>query len=246
MSGQPNKICVLIPTYNNGSTVVGVVRRTHRFIDDIIVVVDGSTDDTVERLASLEFVITIVFYTKNKGKGYALKQGFRKARSMGFSSVLTLDADGQHYPENIPLLMKQYKNNCGCIVLGSRALEQENMPRKNTFANRFSNFWFTVQTGVRLPDTQTGMRIYPLDKMRHTALLTNRYEAELELLVFMSWAGTKIIPVAVDVYYPPKNERISHFKPFRDFTRISILNTFLCLLAIVYGWPRIILRKIIR
>ena len=246
MSRLSNKICAIIPTFNNGGTVANVVRRTHRFIDDIIVVVDGSTDNTLEQLTSLGFVITIVFYTKNRGKGYALKQGFSKARSMGFDYVLTLDADGQHYPENIPLLMKRSKYNSGCIVLGSRVLVQDNMPRKNTFANRFSNFWFTVQTGVRLPDTQTGMRIYPLYKMRHTALLTDRYEAELELLVFMSWAGTKIIPVPIDVYYPPKSERISHFKPFRDFTRISILNTFLCLLAIVYGWPRIILRKIIR
>lgn len=102
------------------------------------------------------------------------------------------------------------------------------MPGTNTFANKFSNFWFAVQTGIRLPDTQTGMRIYPLQRLHGLSLLTSRYEAELELLVFAAWSNEKIIPVPVRVYYPSAEERISHFRPAYDFTRISILNTFLC------------------
>lgn len=244
MSGQGNKICALIPTYNNGGTVADVVRRTHEYLKDIIVVVDGSTDDTIEQLTGIGFVVTIVTYMNNRGKGYALKQGLRKVREMGFDYALTIDSDGQHYPENIPSLIEQIERHPGCMTIGSRVLVQENMPKKNTFANRFSNFWFMIQTGRRLPDTQTGMRIYPMKRIGCTSLLTNRYEAELELLVFMAWRGVEMIPVPIDVYYPPKEVRITHFKPSRDFTRISILNTVLCLLAIVYGWPVTICRRL--
>ena len=89
-------ICALIPTYNNRGTVVDVVRRTHRYMQDILVVADGCTDDTLTLLQALDFPVTVVSYARNRGKGYALKQGFRKALEMGFEYVLTIDADGQH------------------------------------------------------------------------------------------------------------------------------------------------------
>lgn len=116
------------------------------------------------------------------------------------------------------------------------------MPRGNTFANRFSNFWFRLQTGIDLQDTQSGYRLYPLGALRGLGLITSRYEAELELLVFAAWAGTPIISVPVKVYYPPADERVSHFRPVYDFVRISILNTVLCVLALVYGYPRMAAR----
>lgn len=235
---QPLKICALIPTYNNANTIVDVIRRTYLQLQDIIVVADGCTDNTLELLSALEFPITLVSYTKNRGKGGALKAGLTKAKELGFEYALTLDADGQHYPEDIPQLIHTLKLNPHSIIMGSRQLEQENMPGKNTFANRFSNFWFRVQTGLKLPDTQTGMRIYPLDRIHGLRLMTSRYESELELLVFSAWANVQIVPVPIRVYYPPKEERVSHFKPIYDFTRISILNTFLCILAIFYGLPR--------
>ena len=115
------------------------------------------------------------------------------------------------------------------------------MPSGNTFANRFSNFWFHLQTGLRLPDTQTGFRVYPLLHLPCLKLLTYRYESELELLVFSAWRGVHIVPVPVSVSYPA--DRVSHFRPFRDFLRISLLNTVLCLLAIVYGYPRMLLNR---
>ncbi len=231
-------ICALIPTYNNRGTVVDIVRRTHRYMQDIIVVADGCTDDTVALLQAVDFPITVVSYARNRGKGYALKQGFKKASELGFDYVLTIDADGQHYPEDIPLLMEEALLHPGHIIIGSRGLQQENMPRQNTFANRFSNFWFRVQTGRKLPDTQSGFRIYPLYRMHGWQLMTARYESELELLVFSTWARIATIPVPIRVYYPPREERVSHFRPAYDFTRISLLNSLLCVVAVVYGLPR--------
>lgn len=231
-------ICAIIPTYNNATTLADVIRRTARYISDIIVVVDGSTDNTRSVLQSLDVPVVVVDYPQNKGKGHALKAGFEKAKELGFTHALTIDSDGQHYPEDIPALLSVSKQQPLCFVVGSRDMKAQNMPGRNTFANKFSNFWFTVQTGMRLPDTQTGMRIYPLERLHGLALLTSRYEAELELLVFAAWAGEKIVPVQIRVYYPSQEERISHFRPAYDFTRISILNTILCFVALVYGLPR--------
>ena len=114
----------------------------------------------------------------------------------------------------------------------------------SNFANKFSNFWFYVQTGKALEDTQTGYRLYPLHKLYGVGLLTSRYEAELELLVFASWHGVELVSIPVNVYYPPREERVSHFRPGKDFARISVLNTVLCFLAVVYGLPLRLGRKL--
>lgn len=232
MHNSPLNICALIPTYNNAGTILDVVRRTHQHMRNIIVVVDGSTDATLALLEELEFPITIVRHERNKGKGRALTSGFRKAMEMGFEYALTLDADGQHYPEDIPAMVRMLDVNPGALIVGSRQFTDKNMPGKNRFANKFSNFWFRLQTNIPLPDTQTGMRIYPLRRLRGLWLISNRYEAELELLVFSAWSNIPLIPVPIRVYYPPKEERVSHFIPWYDFTRISILNCFLCIGAI--------------
>ncbi len=245
MPFSTSSVCALIPTYNNAGTLLDVIRRTQIYLEHIIVVNDGSTDNTSLLLQSLSRPVTIISYPRNRGKGYALREGLLAAKKQGFVYVLTLDADGQHYPEDIPSMLDVLSANPCAMIVGSRSLQQENMPARNTFANRFSNFWFALQTGLRLPDTQTGMRIYPLRYLRGLSLLTNRYEAELSLLVFLAWANVRIISVPVRVYYPPKEQRISHFRPAYDFARISLLNTFLCLLAVVYGLPRRYLSSIL-
>lgn len=125
----------------------------------------------------------------------------------------------------------------GALVVGERDLTNVDINGKSSFANKFSNFWFHVQTGRRLNDTQTGYRAYPLDRLHGLGLLTSRYEAELELLVFSAWGGVPIVQIPIRVYYPPQSERVSHFRPVPDFTRISILNTLLCGGAILYGVP---------
>lgn len=238
-----SKICVVMPTYNNASTVLDVVQRILPILKDVVVVDDGCTDNTEEVLKEVADQITIVRYEKNRGKGYALKRGFQKAIELGFDFAITIDSDGQHYPEDIPLFIKALEQNPDALIIGSRNLNEENMPGKNTFANKFSNFWFKIQTGVKLPDTQTGYRLYPMKNLPNLNLLTSRYEAELELLVGAAWRGADLIPIKINVYYPKAEERVTHFRPFWDFFRISVLNTFLCILAVFYGLPSRLIRR---
>lgn len=231
-----SKLCVIIPTYNNAGTILDVITDVERYVSDIIVVNDGCTDGTASLLAG-RGGITVVEYGANRGKGGALKAGFERARQMGFDYAITIDADGQHYADDIPAFLQAHEQHPDALIVGSRNLHSENMPGKNTFANKFSNFWFTVQTAQSLPDTQTGYRLYPLRKMGSMRWLTSRYEAELEMLVFAAWHAVRLVPIKVRVYYPPAGERVSHFRPVYDFARISVLNTVLCFLAVVYGYP---------
>ena len=229
-------ICVIIPTFNNAGTIAAVVGDALIECKDVIVVNDGSTDNTSTILHAING-ITLVEYEKNRGKGYALKTGFKRALQMGFAYAITLDGDGQHYPSDIQAFLKANQQHPGALIIGSRKLDGVERSKGSSFANKFSNFWFYIQTGRRLSDTQTGYRLYPLKKLYGLGLLTSHYEAELELLVFASWHGVELHPIDINVYYPPQEQRVSHFRPGKDFARISVLNTVLCFLAIVYGLP---------
>ncbi len=240
---QRRGICVIIPTYNNAGTIVDVVRRTQAYCADVFVVLDGCTDDTLSLLEGMPQRPELLVLPKNGGKGRALREGFRRARAAGFAYAVTLDADGQHYPEDIPVFLEANRRHPGALIVGKRmGLENAERSKSSRFANAFSNFWFFVQTLIPLKDTQTGYRLYPLRKLRGLSLLTSRYEAELELLVFSAWSGIRLVSEDVRVFYPPREERVSHFRPVRDFLRISLLNTVLCLLALVLGLPMTILR----
>lgn len=229
-----NKYCVIIPTYNNANTIVKVVESVYEYCKDIIVVMDGCTDATGEYINSCHCPFVLVAYEKNMGKGHALVKGFEEASKRGFTHAITIDADGQHFPDDIPSIVEKSEENPEAFIVGNRNLNEKNMPRGNTFANKFSNFWFRLQTGVDLGDTQSGFRLYPLSRLHGLRHLTSRYEAELELLVYASWRGEEIISVPVKVYYPPAEERVSHFRPFWDFMRISLLNCVLCVGALFY------------
>jgi len=231
------KICVIIPAYNNAGTLAQVLHSVRQFTDNILVVNDGSTDNTLEILSKIQ-VLEIITYSKNQGKGFALKTAFRKAIELGFDYAITIDADGQHFAEDIPIFLENLTENPGTLIVGARNITAEGMPGKNTFANKFSNFWFWVETGQKLPDTQSGFRLYPINKYKNTKFFTKKYEFELEILVRSAWQEIPIESVPVRVYYPPENERVSHFRPLRDFTRISILNTFLVLIMFFYILPR--------
>lgn len=235
------KCCVIIPCYDNVGTVRDVAERALKFCYNVIVVDDGSTDGSASALQGISS--RVIMHDRNRGKGQALKTGLRAAASLGFERAITLDSDGQHYPEDIPAFAAALDMHPDSMLVGCRNLRHENMPGGNTFANRFSNFWFKVQTGKRLSDTQCGFRLYQLRKLGSMALLTSRYEAELELLVFQCWKGVYIQEIPIQVYYPPQSQRITHFRPFRDFLRITILNIVLCVLAILYGHPRRLLAK---
>lgn len=241
---KEERICVIVPTYNNAATLAGVLDRVLLQTSNLIVVNDGSTDDTWRILEEEAYsCVEKVSYQRNRGKGYALKSGFKRAIELGYSYALTLDSDGQHFPEDIQAFADKFRTAKGALLAGVRSFDNENMPGKNQFANNFSNFWFRLQTGVRLPDTQCGFRMYPLERLKLWWPITYRYEAELEYLVFLSWSGVSVVPVPVNVFYPPENERISHFKPAYDFFRISVLNTLLTLLS-VFTVPARLFRRL--
>lgn len=238
------KTAVLIPTYNNASTLNSVISSVLNYCSDVIVVNDGSTDNTESIIAEYKGRIHAISYSPNKGKGFALRAGFAYAAKNSFDNVITIDSDGQHSAADILLFAETAQENPGALIIGSRKLVQENMGGKSTFANRFSNFWFLVQTWKKLPDTQSGFRLYPISTMRGMRFITRRYETELEILVLSAWRRIRLIPIPISVYYAPPDEKVSHFRPFHDFFRISVLNTVLVIFSIVYGYPSMLIRKI--
>jgi len=238
-------ICVIIPTYNNENTLAAVIDSVLEYAADVVLVNDGSTDQTAEILYQYREMIKVISYAMNRGKGFALKCGFNYAQEHGYQYALTIDSDGQHFAEDIPLFVAAAEQHPNALIVGNRNLTQDNMPKKNSFANKFSNFWFVVQTGQKLPDTQTGYRLYPLKKMGRLRPFTSRYEAELEMLVRCAWRGIKLISIPVRVYYAPEEERVTHFRPGIDFLRISLLNMVLTLLAVVYGYPAKLVQQIV-
>jgi len=235
--------CVIIPTYNNAKSLQAVILDVKVFCDDVIVVNDGSTDQTGELLQGMPG-LQVVDYSPNKGKGYALKRGFAYALSKGFDYAISIDSDGQHFAKDLPLFLNELKQNKNAIIIGARNMNQESVPGGSSFGNRFSNFWFKVETGIRVSDTQSGYRLYPLKPLSHLRYFTSRYEFEIEVLVRAAWRGVKVVEVPVSVYYAPQGERVSHFRPVKDFFRISILNTVLVLISFLYIKPVEIIKNI--
>ena len=234
--------CVLIPTYNNELTIEKLVSDVLKYSDDVIIVNDGSTDSTMSILSTINKVQTIS-YDINKGKGFAIRTGFNYALDNGYDYVITLDSDGQHYASDLPIFLNQLKNNPKAIVIGSRLLSDTAQPGASSFANKFSNFWFRVETGIKLQDTQSGYRLYPIKYMKNTKWFSNKYEFEIEVIVRSAWKDVDVFCVPIDVFYPSKEERITHFRPFKDFFRITILNTILVTLALLFFLPLMIFRK---
>ncbi|WP_336731205.1 DUF2062 domain-containing protein [Chryseobacterium sp. VD8] len=230
------KICVLIPTYNNEKTLKRVIDGVLDYTEDIIVVNDGSTDATKEILRSYSH-IEVIDLPENKGKGNGLKIGFRKAKELGYHYAITIDSDGQHYPDDIPVFVEALLNEKEDVLLiGNRNMSQNGIPKKSSFGNRFSNFWFWFETGIKLEDTQSGYRLYPLHKIPKK-YFTPKFEFEIEIIVRTAWRHVPVKNVPVKVLYDPA-ERVSHFRPFKDFTRISILNTILVTITLLYIIPR--------
>jgi glycosyltransferase involved in cell wall biosynthesis len=235
------KICVLIPTYNNEKTLRRVIDGVLEYTQNIIVINDGSTDSTSEILKTYP-QITVLHLTENKGKGNGLKIGFRKAKDLGFHHAITIDSDGQHYPNDIPIFVEALlAENEDVLLIGNRNMSQDGIPKKSSFGNRFSNFWFWFETGIKLEDTQSGYRLYPLHKIPKK-YFTPKFEFEIEIIVRTAWRHVPVKNVPIKVLYDPA-ERVSHFRPFKDFTRISILNTVLVTITLFYIIPRNFIRN---
>lgn len=232
--------CVIVPTYNNHKTLKKVLDSILDFTSNIIIVNDGSTDTTNEILKQYS-ELTQIHHPRNIGKGRALRNGFRKAIEMHFEYTITIDSDGQHFASDIPNFIEEIQKEPNSLLIGSRNMTQENVPKKSSFGNKFSNFWFKFETGIVLEDTQSGFRLYPL-KLIPKQFYTNKFEFEIEVIVRSAWKGIVVKNIPIQILYDPA-ERVSHFRPFKDFTRISILNTVLVLNALLYIKPRDFFRR---
>jgi len=238
-----NKFCVIIPSYNNATKIEAVINDVLLQTNNVIVINDGATDNTAQLLAHFKN-ITVISNPKNKGKGYAIKNGFKKAREMGYEYAITIDSDGQHCAEDISKFINACVTNQNAIIIGNRSIIKGKISRKSEFANNLSNFWFLVITGIKLDDTQSGFRLYPIKKMHHIKTLTRRYEFEIEILVKASWQNIPIESIPISVIYPPANERITHFRPVVDFIRISLLNSWLVFLSLTFFRPFAFIKKL--
>lgn len=231
--------CIIIPTYHNPLTLKRVLDEVLGYSagGDVIVVNDGSRDETSILLEPYRDRVILLENDRNRGKGYSLRRGFAEAIERGFDNVITIDSDGQHFPADIPLFIEAAKDHPGAMIMGSRNMAQAGVPGRSSFGNRFSSFWFWFHTGHRLPDTQTGFRLYPLAPLRSVRLFTYKFETEIEVIVKLAWRGVKFEAIPIRVTYDP-SERVSHFRPFRDFSRISVLNTWFFLLTLLWHLPR--------
>jgi glycosyltransferase involved in cell wall biosynthesis len=229
--------CIVVPTYNNAPFLPNFLKELSGVTHRVVIVNDGSTDDTAEILNQFQNEFHIVHLPQNRGKGMALRTAFRKAYEMGYLYAITIDSDGQHLLSDLNVFLDKIELEPGSMIVGARNMEQEGVPGKSSFGNRFSNFWYYVETFKKLPDTQSGYRLYPLEPISKMRFTTVKYEFEIEVLVRLAWKGVPVTHVPVSVIYHQDGSRISHFRPFKDFSRISVLNTVLVLIAFLYVHP---------
>lgn len=225
----PN-VLIVVPLYNHGATVRQVVEGCLRHAADVLVVDDGSTDNGAEAVAGLP--VKVIRHQLNRGKGQAILTAAEEAKQQGKTHFITIDADGQHMPSDIPNFIASIAADPRAIILGARKWG-ENVPGASKFGRNFSNFWLRVQTGIKVSDVQCGFRAYPVSIFDAIKTRETRYAFEVEVLVKAAWAGYPIRDLDIEVYYPPTDERVSHFQKFKDNLRISLLNTRLTTRALI-------------
>jgi glycosyltransferase involved in cell wall biosynthesis len=209
---------VIIPVYNHEQMVAEVVERSLLLGLPVIVVDDGSTDATQDRIKRIKG-IRILRHRLNRGKGAALLTGFAAAAEFSDWAV-TLDADGQHNPEDAQGLIDAIPESERPIILGMReGMLASDVPWTSRFGREFSNFWVRMSGGPAVADSQSGFRAYPLPECLHLGVRARRFQFEIEILVKAWWSHLPVVEVPVRVSYTPGARRISHFHPFYDFLR---------------------------
>ena len=212
------RTAVLIPAFNCAATIAEVVRGARRCVATVLVVDDGSADNTAA--CAVEAGAVVESHATNCGKGAALLTGLRRLARDGFERVVTMDGDGQHLAEEISALLAAADAQPGALIIGARRLEEVSIAPIKLFGNRFANRWVEIACGQRLPDTQSGFRVYPLRPTLALRASARHFAFETEILIRAARAGMPIRSVPVRVFYPPIDERVSHFRPFLDTVRI--------------------------
>jgi len=208
------KTCVIIPTYNESLAIAGLIEEVKKQGLDVVVIDDGSKDNTSQIAAEAGAVVLINL--KNEGKGASLKRGFEYALSQGYEAVITMDGDGQHLPKDIPYFMRlaQYSDNG--IIIGNRMQKTKNMPFVRIMTNKFMSWLISLVAKQNIPDTQCGFRLIKKGLLEKVNLSTNKYETESEILIKGSRLGFKIQSVPVETVYRQEKSRIN---PFLDTLR---------------------------
>lgn len=217
---KKNRFAFVIPVYNHAGTVAQVVKDAQTLGFPVIVVDDGSTDNTYDQIKEIKG-IKIIRHKQNQGKGAAIFTGFAEAATTA-DWVITLDADSQHYPQDAKKLIQAIPKNSRPIVVGARAgMEGKHVPWTSSFGRKFSNFWVRTSGGPKISDSQSGFRIYPLPEALNLKTKARRFQFEVEILVHAHRNGIPVTEAPIRVHYNPEGGRISHFRPFVDFCRNS-------------------------
>jgi glycosyltransferase involved in cell wall biosynthesis len=222
-AGKKARFAIIIPVYNHEHAVSDVIRKALCLNYPVFVVNDGSTDSTADRIRNLDG-IRLLQHKENRGKGAAILTGFAQAAQVA-DWAITIDADGQHDPQDALKLIRAIPENARPIMVGSRkGMAGAHVPWTSRFGRGFSNFWVFLSGGPRITDSQSGFRIYPLPEAMGLNVTAKRYQFEVEILVKARWRKMPVIEAPIRVRYAPGKERISHFRPFIDFVRNT--NTF--------------------
>lgn len=228
---------VIIPLYNHGSTVKAVATAASALGWPVYVVDDGSTDGGDPGLESIPDLV-VLRHGMNRGKGAALMTGFRAAAEHA-NWAITMDADGQHFPEDALKLIAAIPRGSRPIVLGRRMrMSAREVHWTSRFGRGFSNFWIRMAGGFQVSDSQSGFRVYPLPEVLQLGVRAERYQFEVEVLVKAAWFGMEVVEAPVGVSYPPKAERVSHFRPWVDFWRNTTTFARLITRRVLLGRPR--------
>jgi glycosyltransferase involved in cell wall biosynthesis len=213
----PDDLFVLIPAYNEAPTIRDVVERTLRHAGHVIVIDDGSTDGSGDLIRDLP--VRLVRQERNGGKASALMAGFQIALSEGAAGVITLDADGQHRPEEIPLFVAAFRSRPDAIVVGSRLWNRAAVPAVRYWANRFASFWMSRASGAPLDDCQSGFRLYPaaaLVDVKARYGPRNGFTFESEFLIDAVRSGFAVVFVRISVTYPKDHMQQTHYNHVFD------------------------------
>lgn len=228
MGTLTSNIWCVIPVYNNGSTIVDVVRRCRARMEQVLVVNDGSTDlplDFYEVLSGMG--VRCLTHGRNRGKGAAILTALAFLEREKADYMITIDADGQHYPEDLPAFLKLLEQPGDLLVVGCRKFDGNNVPGSSRFGRALANFWLKIETGVVCHDCQSGFRAYPVAALAKLRFRCSHYDFETEALTRCLWGGLKLCEVPIRVRYWAREERVSHFQPWVDNLRISLIHAHL-------------------
>jgi glycosyltransferase involved in cell wall biosynthesis len=221
---DPARVAVVIPALNEVLRIREVVTGALAHCPNVILVDDGSDDGTAGQVADLP--VTVLRHERRRGKGASLRDGFAEALRRGMQGVLTMDGDGQHSAADLPRLLAAAQRHPGCIVIGARLRKRANQPLYRRLANEFGDWGIAWGTGYRIADSQSGQRYYPAEVAALAEVPGEDFVFEAQILISAAQQlGTRCVSVPIEARYkaPDSDEqfRASHFKPLRDFLRIT-------------------------